>query len=179
MKAFALCILLLGLFSLLSAQSYRCDWQVVANGGGELAGTYRCGATIGQTATGILSGENLLAYIGFWCPEVVTGIDEKEPFRWEMSAIKETRLYPPFPNPFTRTIQIRYTLNTGRQTLIQVCDISGRVIKTLLNSNQNPGRYTLFWDGKDSRGRTVASGVYICRFLAGDYQRNTKLILQR
>jgi 5-hydroxyisourate hydrolase-like protein (transthyretin family) len=178
MKLYPLCILLLALLSLLFAQSYRCDWQVVASGGGEMAGTYHCAATTGQTATGLLSGPNLLAYIGFWYPDIVTGIDEKEPFRWETNSIKETRLYPPVPNPFTHTAIIRYTLNTERQTLVQVCDITGRVIRTLANSTQKPGRYRLVWDGRDNSGRAVASGVYLCRFVAGDYQRNTKLILQ-
>jgi len=166
-------------FTLASAQSYRCDWQVVAIGGNEMAGAYRTGSTAGQTAIGWLNSTNLMAHIGFWYPDIVTGIAEKENFRWESASSKETRLFPPAPNPFIRTTQLRYTLNTERQTRIQICDISGRTVRTLLNSSQPAGRYTLVWDGKDNSGRPVASGIYICRFTAGDYQHSTKLILQR
>ncbi len=160
------------------AQPYRCEWQVVAIAGGDISGAYRVGSTAGQSAVGWLTGTNLLAHIGFWYPDIVTGIEEKGRFRWESADIRETRLYPPVPNPFTGAALIRYTLNTERQTLMQVCDITGRVIRTLVHSTQKPGRYSLVWDGKDNTGRAVASGIYICRFVAGDYQRNTKLILQ-
>jgi len=161
------------------AQPHRCEWQVVAIGGGDISGSYRAGSTVGQTAIGWLTGNNLLAHIGFWYPDIVTGIEEKGRFHWESADIRETRLYPPAPNPFYRTTRIRYTLSSEKHTTVQICDITGRVVRTLVNSNQQPGRYSFIWDGKDNLNRPVASGIYICRFVAGDYQRNTKLILQR
>ncbi len=161
------------------AQSYRCEWQVVAIGGNEMAGAYRTGSTAGQTAIGWITGPNLLAHIGFWYPEILTGIEEKEQFRWNSADIRETRLYPPAPNPFFRTTQLRYTLHRKQPTTILIYDLTGRTVRTLLNTIQNPGRYTLVWDGKDNSGRQLANGIYICRFTAGDYQTNTKLILQR
>ncbi len=163
----------------LSAQSYRCDWSVSGIAGGDMTGAYRCGSTVGQTAVGLLSGDNLLAHIGFWVPEIFVGIQERERFRLDAVTIKETRLYPAMPNPFTRTTQIRYTLSTERSTLVEICDISGRVVRTLLNSRQKPGRYSLNWDAKDNAGRTVACGVYFVRFKADDYQRNLKIVLNR
>ncbi|MGB9742979.1 MAG: T9SS type A sorting domain-containing protein [candidate division WOR-3 bacterium] len=172
-------LLLLTTLSLVWAQSYRCDWQVLAIGGGTQTGSYRCDATIGQTAIGELTGTLYRMIGGFWYPEPVTGIAEQERFSWPNVTTLETRLYPPLPNPFLRSTQIRYTLNAEQQTLIQVCDLSGRVVRTLVNATQRPGRYTIIWDARDNTGRQVASGIYFCRFSAGDYRQTTKLILQR
>jgi len=151
----------------------------VAIGGGELNGNYRGLVTIGQTVTGIMSGDNIMGLIGFWQPEGVTGIEEPDQFRWENASFQETRLYPPMPNPFARTTRICYTLHIQTPTLVQICDISGRVVRTLVNSVQRPGKYALHWDAKDNSGRTVANGIYLCRFSAGEYRRNLKLVLQR
>jgi len=161
------------------AQSYRCEWQCVAIADGDMVGGYRFGSTAGQTAIGWMRGANILAHIGFWYPEITTGIEERGQFRWENAEVKETRFFPPAPNPFSRTTQVRYTLNAEHHTLIQVCDITGRIVRTLVNTTQKPGRYTVNWDAKDNSGRMIASGVYICRFTAGNYRHNTKLILQR
>ncbi|MCX7732762.1 MAG: T9SS type A sorting domain-containing protein [candidate division WOR-3 bacterium] len=165
--------------SWLWAQSYRCDWQVIAVGGGMLAGSYRCGVTVGQTATGLMSGPNLLALVGFWQPEVATGIAERDQIWQEGPVANETRLYPVLPNPFSGATRIRYTLNCEQRTLVQICDISGRVVRTLVNSVQPAGTYTLTWDTRDNAGREVAAGIYFCRFSAGGYRRSTKLVLQR
>lgn len=175
---FAFCLILFALCSVLTAQSYKCDWSVNGIGGGEVTGgNYRCGATAGQTATGLMAGENLLALIGFWQAEAQVGI--KEVTKWSSGKVLVTRLYIPAPNPFRTRVTIRYTLATERPTLVQVCDITGREVRRLIDSKQKPGRYHLLWDGKDSRGRRVACGVYFCRFSAGDYCATEKLILSR
>uniref|UniRef100_A0A7C6ECK9 T9SS type A sorting domain-containing protein n=1 Tax=candidate division WOR-3 bacterium TaxID=2052148 RepID=A0A7C6ECK9_UNCW3 len=166
-------------FTITFAQPYRCDWQVIGAGGGMMSGSYRCGSTLGQTTIGIIENSNLMAFIGFWQAEIISGIQEKEHFKSQIIPVSETRLYPPSPNPFVRTSAISYTLKNETRTLIQIYDIQGRVIRTLVNSKQKPGRYSLNWDAKDNTGRSVASGVYICRFTAGDYRLNTKLVLQR
>ncbi|MFO7676177.1 MAG: hypothetical protein R6X12_07685, partial [bacterium] len=72
------CLGILGGAPLL-AQSYRCDWAVVASGGGGMSGTaYRVGATAGQTAAGRLAGAQYLAFIGFWQADAEVGILDRE-----------------------------------------------------------------------------------------------------
>jgi len=93
--------------------------------------------------------------------------------------VTETKLFPPAPNPFYRTIKICYLLNAEVHTVIQVYDILGRKIRVIANSIQKPGEYSICWDGRDDAGRNVASGVYILRFVAGDYRRNAKIVLTR
>uniref|UniRef100_A0A7V0Z509 T9SS type A sorting domain-containing protein n=1 Tax=candidate division WOR-3 bacterium TaxID=2052148 RepID=A0A7V0Z509_UNCW3 len=174
---FILCFLLPILF--LSAQSYLCDWQVVSSGGLTMTGNIWCGSTTGQTAIGWTSGMNQLAHIGFWYPEGVTGIEEEEQFKGINSKVRETKLFPPAPNPFYRAIKICYSLNAEVHMAIQVYDIMGRKIRVIANSIQKPGEYSIYWDGRDDAGRNVSSGVYILRFIAGDCRRNAKIVLTR
>jgi hypothetical protein len=172
---FILLIFIVTLF----AQQHRCDWQVWAMGGGDVSGVYQVGITVGQTAIGWMMG-NFLAHIGFWQTlGGIPAIKEKEKFRWQDLEIKETKLFPPFPNPFYRTTQIHYLLDKEKRVVIEIYDITGRIVKVLINETQKRGRYTANWDGSDNTGKLVANGVYICRFIAGDYQKTTKLIFQR
>ncbi|MEO0080602.1 MAG: FlgD immunoglobulin-like domain containing protein, partial [candidate division WOR-3 bacterium] len=80
---------------------------------------------------------------------------------------------------FRSHLVIRYTLDAERLTLIEVHDLTGRVVRRLVNSRQKPGHYTLSWNGTDMLGRRVANGVYFCRMVAGDYRATRKVVLER
>jgi hypothetical protein len=83
-----------------------------------------------------------------------------------------------FPNPFGCNTRIAYQIPAGKavHAVLQIFDASGKVVKTLVNSKQQPGYYVLSWDGCDSFGRGVASGVYFARFAAGDYIKTGKML---
>jgi len=160
------------------AQNYKCDWSVVGIGGGDMAGSsYKCGATAGQTAAGLITGSNYWALIGFWQPEGQTGVREQAYSPSQGPLV--TRLYSPFPTPFVRGVAIRYSLAAEGRVTLRVHDLAGRVVRTLANGVMRPGRYSLSWNGADDRGRELARGVYFCRFTAGDYRATEKLVLQR
>ncbi|MBN2464702.1 hypothetical protein JXD38_03635 [candidate division WOR-3 bacterium] len=175
----------LGGLSVSSAQSYKCDWSVVGIGGREMTGNYKCGSTVGQTAAGQLTGANYWALIGFWQPEGATGV--REEVGWSSGQVVKTRLYRPFPTPFSRRVAIRYTLDAERQTLLQVHDLTGRVVRTLCASSMKRGAYSIAWDGRDRHGCSLANGVYFVRLVtgppagarAGDYRATEKVVLQR
>jgi hypothetical protein len=57
--------------------------------------------------------------------------------------------------------------------------LTGRVVRTLADGVQKPGRYTLRWNCGDAMGLTLANGVYFARLNAGDYTGIEKLVLQR
>jgi len=169
-------IALLVLVAAAGAQ-YRCDWNVVGIGGGDMSGTaYKCGSTAGQTANGQITGANYWALIGFWQTEGATGVREAQ---WSGGQVLKTRLYRPFPTPAVRSVTIRYTLDATRQTLLQVHDLTGRVVRTLCASSMKRGAYSVTWNGRDDRGRSLAHGVYFCRFTAGDYRVTEKVVLQK
>jgi hypothetical protein len=159
------------------AQNYRCDWNVVGIGGGEMTGAYKCGSTVGQTAAGQMTGSSYWALIGFWQPEPTSGVREQAYSPNQGPLV--TRLYSPFPTPAVRSVTIRYTLDAQRQTLLQVHDLTGRVVRTLCASSMKRGAYSITWDGRDHLGRSLANGVYFCRLTAGDYRATEKMVLQR
>ncbi|MGQ9708769.1 MAG: T9SS type A sorting domain-containing protein [bacterium] len=161
------------------AQPYRCDWQVAATGGWVLqGGNLICGSTVGQTAVGLLSDANLRAWIGFWQADYQVGITEERGS--EVSGARlVTRLEPVYPNPLRLQARISYTLAQPARVKLEVVDISGRLVKTLVNSTEKPGRYNLIWQGRDNFNRTVPAGVYFLRFSADSYRSTVKLILQR
>ena len=83
------------------------------------------------------------------------------------------------PNPFNPSTSIRYDVPSGRtvHVSLNVYDLQGRLIRTLENSEREPGTYNVFWDGTDYEGRRVASGIYLYRLRAGNYIRTRKMVL--
>jgi len=175
--------LLLGVLGVLGGsicfgQTYKCDWSVVGTGGGEMSGTaYKCGATAGQTAAGFTTASNYWALIGYWLPEGEVGVREQA--QWPSQGPLVTRLYGAMPNPAKGFAAIRYALAVQCRVRLQLHDLTGRVVRTLADGVQTPGRYTLRWNGGDAMGRTLANGVYFVRLNAGDYPGTEKLVLQR
>jgi len=173
-----LCIICVFCSAFAVGQDYKCDWNVVGIGGGDMAGgNYKCGSTAGQTAAGFITASNYWALIGFWQPEGQVGV--REPAHSQNLGPLVTRLYAPQPNPFRAALSIRYSLAAEGRVALRVHDLTGRVVRTLADGVMRPGRYNLSWRGTDDRGRELARGVYFCRFTAGDYRSTEKLVLQR
>jgi len=89
------------------------------------------------------------------------------------------RLEQNFPNPFGPGTRIRYHLPRGERVRLTIYDVTGRAVATLQDGVQTPGTHTLQWNGVDSGGRAVASGVYWCRITAGRRSDSIKLVLVR
>lgn len=159
-----------------TAQNYRCDWSVVGIGGGEMSSTaHRCGATAGQTAVGTMSSAQFLAMIGYWQTDVPVGVREQT--QLPPTGPSVTRLYAPVPSPFRSLAAIRYSLSAEAEVQLQVCDLAGRVARTIVNASQKPGRYVAHWDGRDENGALLGHGIYFCRLTAGGYRSTEKLLL--
>jgi hypothetical protein len=90
-----------------------------------------------------------------------------------------------YPNPFNQQTIISYHLaDVGYQPAevkLTICDIGGRLIKTLVNQRQHPGDYRISWDGRDEGGEAVSSGVYFSRLIVSDLElsRPRKITLLR
>ena len=171
----AFCILGILCGSICFAQHYRCEWSVTGiSGGGMSPSAFKCGATAGQTTAGLITGPNYWALIGFWLPEGREGVQEPQ---GPSQSPLVTRLYGPKPNPCRGLAEMRYTLAAQHQTTLQVSDLTGRVVRTLVNSVQTPGRYSARWDGRDSQGRLLAHGIYFCSLVAGGQRFIQKVVL--
>jgi hypothetical protein len=64
------------------------------------------------------------------------------------------------PNPFNPTTRIAYRVPVAGAVSLQVFDARGRLVRTLVDGPQTAGEHVAVWNGRDDRGRTVASGVY-------------------
>ncbi|MGQ0723255.1 MAG: FG-GAP-like repeat-containing protein [Candidatus Eiseniibacteriota bacterium] len=73
------------------------------------------------------------------------------------------------PNPFRGTTAIRFDLPAGGRVNLSLFDVTGRLVKTLVDRDLTPGRYEPGWDGRDDAGRTVSPGVYFVRLEAGPF----------
>lgn len=84
-----------------------------------------------------------------------------------------------YPNPGPRAT-IDYTVGAPESHVgIVVYDISGRVVKVLVNEAKPMGRFTTAWDGRSERGERVAPGIYLYEVAIGDFRQTGKLVLIR
>jgi hypothetical protein len=81
------------------------------------------------------------------------------------------------PNPFNPTTTISYDVATAGYVTIEVYDVSGRLVRRLVNTHRDVGRYDVSWDGRDMNGSSVHTGVYFYRMSAPGYQSPAKKML--
>jgi hypothetical protein len=82
-----------------------------------------------------------------------------------------------YPNPFNPQTRISYSIPEPAYVKLSIYDINGTLVKTLLEGNQSAGRYEAEWDGKNSSGVKVGSGVYFYRLQANSFAQVKKMIL--
>ena len=87
-------------------------------------------------------------------------------------------LYQNYPNPFNPATTITYQLKEKSNVTLEIYDILGeRVMSVVNNVVQDPGQHYAVWDGRNSSGEKVASGIYIYRLRAQDFISSKKMIL--
>lgn len=84
-----------------------------------------------------------------------------------------------YPNPFNPSTVISYSLAAAAKVRLSVYDVSGALVRVLVNDSKVPGVYRVGWDGRDNRGSSVASGVYFYRLSAGGFGSTKKMVLIR
>ena len=82
-----------------------------------------------------------------------------------------------YPNPFNPGTSIRYEISRATHVTITVFDALGRTVRTLVDRAISAGAHSTVWNGRDSRGSRVASGLYFYRLEAGDFQQTAKMLL--
>lgn len=93
------------------------------------------------------------------------------------------RLYQNYPNPFNPATIIAFTIpgdsSVRRSALLNVYDVRGRLVRTLVNGPVTGGRHEISWDGRNNGGTEVSSGVYFARFASGGTRSVRKMVLIR
>ena len=91
-------------------------------------------------------------------------------------------LAQPFPNPFSQNTVIEYELLNAAPITLKIYNISGQLVRTLINTQQTQGHKTVTWNGRDNAGERVSPGVYFLKFTMGDtdlYNATRKLLVTR
>ena len=84
-----------------------------------------------------------------------------------------------YPNPFNPTTEIRYDLPSGSRVKLEIYNVLGARVATLVDEHQKAGSKIASWDGRDVNGAPVSSGVYFYKLQAGSYTEIRKMILLR
>jgi len=157
--------------------SYRLQTSVMGSAGSPGAsGAKRCNGTMAQpTPIGVGSSSGKMVYAGFWSkPWVLAsllGVDDTLPLT--------NYMHQNFPNPFTHSTTIAYSVAKASRVEIQVFNVRGQKVKTLVSEHALPGRYFTAWDGKSESGDEASPGVYLCRMTVADYRSAKKMLFLR
>jgi len=83
------------------------------------------------------------------------------------------------PNPFNPLTIIEYSLPARSHVAIEVYNLLGQKVSTLVNQEMEAGVHQVIWDGKDSQGNKVSSGVYFYRIKAENFSEVKKMVLMK
>ncbi|MCK6619774.1 MAG: choice-of-anchor D domain-containing protein [Calditrichaceae bacterium] len=103
--------------------------------------------------------------------DVITGLGEEDelPTTFDISWN--------YPNPFNPGTTLDFRLPQVANVKLEIYNVLGQKVRTLVDAQMQPGRYKAIWDGRNDAGAALSSGMYICRFAAGDFERVQKMIL--
>ncbi len=91
----------------------------------------------------------------------------------------EYALHQNYPNPFNPSTTIRYALKKRSDVRLEVFNLLGQRVRTLVSADLGAGVYSVAWDGNDQTNTPVASGVYIVQLHAGEFRASKKIMLVR
>ena len=89
----------------------------------------------------------------------------------------EYTLYQNYPNPFNPTTKIKYNLPIDGLVNIDIYDLKGIHIKSLVKENKSAGFQVVGWDGTNNLGQLVSAGMYIYNIQVGDFKSTKKMLL--
>lgn len=146
-------------------------------GGGGFASSWPYGhhSAIGQATVGNSTGNGFEVQAGVLAPDwmnpVKTSVGDPVPVP------SVHRLIGAFPNPFNPRTEVRFELAEATRVRVDVHDVRGRLVRTLVDENRPSGPHAVMWDGTDRTGSSVASGTYFLRLAAGDRVETRKVAL--
>ena len=92
---------------------------------------------------------------------------------------ESSSLEPNFPNPFNALTTLRYRLAEKGAVHLDIYSVTGQRIRTLVDEEQGAGAYEVVWDGRDARGLSASSGVYLARLQGVDFVQVRKMLLTK
>ena len=84
-----------------------------------------------------------------------------------------------YPNPFNPSTTIKYGLPNSSNVTLQVFDVTGKLVTTLISGQQDAGYHTVEWNGLNMTGHQVATGIYFYKIKAGEYTSIKKMMFAK
>ena len=82
-----------------------------------------------------------------------------------------------YPNPFNPETTIKYALPDPVDVRLEIYNMLGQQVRSLVSEPQNAGRYTVKWDATNESGHALSTGIYFYRLVAGDFHKVEKMLL--
>jgi|SRR5215831_10518722 len=146
----------------------------VTIGGGQtaaVAGGYSLTGGIGGVLERSSAGGPYALQAGFWAlpPSGNVGVPvEQEPL--------VTGRLRGGPNPFSSRAEIAFELAARQNASLEIYDLRGARVRTLIDGPMDPGRYHVPWDGRDAAGASVPAGIYWLQFVSGSARERTRIV---
>ncbi len=147
--------------------------SVATGGGGTVAGgNFELSGAVGLPHAGRVSGSSIEVEGGiYFGSDAPTAADD------DIALPTAHRLLGPYPNPFNPRTTVQFELARDTNVRIDIHDLRGRKVRSLLNEVRSRGANSVVWNGTDDRGESVASGTYHLRLIADGQIQTTKLAL--
>jgi len=120
------------------------------------------------------AGGKVSAYIAQWTKHSPGDVGDGDN---EWSLPPDFSLKQNYPNPFNPTTTIEYNIPKRGYVKIEIFNLLGQKVRNLVDEYKSAGNYSVTWDGTDNGGNPLATGIYFCRFRAGDHVQTKKLVL--
>jgi hypothetical protein len=122
------------------------------------------------------------SYIEITGGQLVDGANGVNNLRGPVSVMVETRpevyaLDDNYPNPFNPETMIKYQLPEAGLVTLEVYNMLGQLVRTLVNEHQSAGHYRMRWDATNDKGQSLSSGMYFYHVNAGQEFQSTKKML--
>jgi hypothetical protein len=148
--------------------SGACDNNLIVADETELGDQWQAMVTpFSSTEAGTTVASNILTI-----EELIGNADIEEPALPSL-----TRLVGAQPNPFNPTTSVAYDLHDAGYVSIQVFDLKGRLVQTLVDEMKSAGSHVAVWNGRDAYGRAAGTGVYFVKMQSGEYRSTAKMVL--
>ena len=83
------------------------------------------------------------------------------------------------PNPFNSSTRINFSVGERSNVKIEIYDVKGALVRTLVNEQLEAGEWPIVWDGADAHGSVMPSGTYVCKMTAGEFTQTLKMTLHK
>jgi hypothetical protein len=134
-------------------------------------------ATLGQRTSLILQNVSAIDPLGNAMALSVFNLDIVTRVETAQSLPLDFVLEQNYPNPFNPETRIRFSLPRPAKARLEIIDLLGRPIRRLVDEQLSAGSHSTIWDGRKQSGEPAASGVYVYRLRAEEFEKSRKLLL--